>query len=587
MQIYRKLLWFFKEHKRLYIIGLVFLLLTELLQMLPPILIGRTIDIIVGGDLTMTTLLLAVGGLLALYIVMNIFRYGWEVHIFQGSTLLERTLRQKLFSHYMRMDTVFYQKYRTGELMAHATNDLSAVQRVASGGVLMSVDSVVMIVLTVLTMAVVTDWRLTLMGVLPLPLLGIGVFYLVPRIRDAFTRSQEAFSELSNKTQESVQGIKAIKTLGQAQQDTEAFAQKVEETVAINRRVAFLDALFEPLATSVMTISYVVMIVVGGRLVLDQTLTIGQLVSFSMYLGLLVWPMFALGQLFNVLERGNASYDRVANILAQRSSQVVAQDGVTAPVQGDLQIDVDNFAYPDAQQSALQDIHVTVKAGQTLGIVGKVGAGKTTLLQLVLRQFDHYDGQIKVGGHAIQSYHLDTYMPALGYVPQENFLFSTTIRDNIRFADQTTSQERVEAVAQKAALHEDILGLPAQYDTEVGEQGISLSGGQRQRLAIARALIVDPAILILDDALSAVDARTEKAILAALKAERQDKTTIIAAHRLSSVMSADEIIVLDNGRIIERGTHEQLMAANGWYAQMFVQQQLQAALKAELEGEDE
>ncbi|HEY4399452.1 MAG TPA: ABC transporter ATP-binding protein [Lactobacillaceae bacterium] len=585
MQIFQKLWWFFKAHRRLYIVGLVFLFATELAQMVPPALIGHVIDWIVAGQLTPLRLLGALAGLLGLYVVMNAFRYGWETHIFQGSSLLERELRQRLFAHYMKMDTVFYQKHRTGELMAHATNDLSAIQRVAAGGILLSVDSIVMIALTIISMIVVTDWRLTLMGILPLPLLSFGVWQLVPRIRAAFTRSQEGFSELSNKTQESIQGIKAIKTLGQSEQDIAAFAQKVQENVKINRRVAVLDALFDPMATTVMTLSYVAMIVVGGRLVLTNQLTIGQLVAFSTYLGLLVWPMFALGQLFNVLERGNASYERVQKILDEQSSQVIPKNALTTPVSGDLHVQIKHFHYPDSTETALADIDITLRAGQTLGIVGKVGAGKTTLLQLLLRQFDHYDGRIEVGGHLIQDYALDTYMPALGYVPQENFLFSTTIRDNIRFADHTKSQAEVEVVAQKAALHEDILNLPKQYDTEVGEQGISLSGGQRQRLAIARALLVDPEILILDDALSAVDARTEKAILAALKAERQAKTTIIAAHRLSSVMNADEIIVMDGGRIVERGTHATLIALDGWYAKMYAQQQLQAAITAELEGD--
>jgi len=338
----------------------------------------------------------------------------------------------------------------------------------------------------------------------------------------------------------------------------------------------------------VMTISYVVMVTYGGSLVTNQTITIGQLVSFSTYLGLLVWPMFGLGQLFNVLERGNASYMRVQEILAEKSAIIEDESGRETLAHGDVTINIDEFKYPDDETTtALSDVHLTIKAGETLGLVGRVGAGKTTLIKLLLRQFDDYQGNITVGGFDIKQYKLKAYLKAIGYVAQENFLFSTTVLDNIRFADLTKTREEVEAAAKKAAFHDDVLGFPAGYETEVGEHGVSLSGGQKQRLAIARALIVDPEILILDDALSAVDARTEKQILGALKAERQDKTTIIAAHRISSVMNADEIIVFDDGQIKERGTHAELLALNGWYAHMYAQQQLATQLDEQLSAKEE
>ena len=586
MSIFGKLMWFFKAHQRLYILGLSFLFLTEISQMVSPALIGQFTDKVVRRELTFEGLVFYAGGILLFALLMYGFRYAWITHIFQGSALLEKTLRQQLFDHYMAMDTTFYQRHRTGDLMAHASNDLSAIQRVASGGILMLVDSVVVIIFTVASMILVVDWRLTLIGILPLPLLIIGVRYLSPKIRAAFTASQEAFSRLSNKSQESIAGIKAIKTLGQEQQDAAAFEAQVQETIQINKRVARIDAMFGPMATLIMTISYVIMITYGGSLVVNQAITIGQLVSFSTYLGLLVWPMFGLGQLFNVLERGNASYIRVQNILSEKSAVVEKPDAVTTRATGDLVIDVTAFSYPDDDEAnlALEHINFTVKAGETLGIVGRVGSGKTTLLKLLLRQFDDYQGTIKVGGTDIKDYTFAAYLRAIGYVAQENFLFSTTIRDNIRFANIDETQAVVEAAAKKAAFHEDVLALPAGYDTEVGEHGVSLSGGQKQRLAIARALIIDPEILILDDALSAVDARTEKQILQALKADRQGKTTIIAAHRMSSVMNADEIIVFDQGRIKECGTHAELMARDGWYAEMYRQQQLATELEEKLDG---
>lgn len=587
MYIFGKLMWFFRENKRLYVLGLSFLFLTEISQMVSPALIGLFTDTVISRTLTIENLAFYTGGILLFSILMYIFRYAWITHIFQGSALLEKTLRQKLFDHYMKMDTTFYQRHRTGDLMAHATNDLSAVQRVASGGILMLVDSVVVIIFTVISMVLVVGWRLTLVGVLPLPLLVLGVRYLSPKMRDAFTSSQEAFSRLSNKSQESIAGVKAIKTLGQEAEDIADFENQVKDTIQINKHVAFIDALFGPMATIIMTLSYVVMIIYGGSLVINEEITIGQLVSFSTYLGLLVWPMFGLGQLFNVLERGNASYTRVQAILSEKSAIFEEENGVKEAARGDLDMQIVQFTYPDDQDKmpALKDINITIQAGKTLGIVGRVGAGKTTLLKLLLRQFDGYEGAIRVGSVNIKNYTLNAYLKSIGYVAQENFLFSTTVRDNIRFSDVDKSQENVEEAARKASFHEDILSLPEGYDTEVGEHGVSLSGGQKQRLAIARALITNPEILILDDALSAVDALTEKQILNTLRSERQEKTTIIAAHRISSVMNADEIIVLEHGEITERGTHADLVALNGWYAEMYQQQQLVTKIEDKLNDE--
>lgn len=587
MSIFTQLMWFFRANKRLYIYGLSFLFLTEISQMVSPALLGSFTDRVIAREVTPEILLLYAGGILFFAILMYGFRYAWITNIFQGSALLEKTLRQQLFDHYMQMDTTFYQRHRTGDLMAHASNDLSAIQRVASGGILMLVDSLVIIVFTVISMIFVVDWRLTLIGVLPLPLLVIGVRYLSPKIREAFTASQEAFSELSNKSQESIAGIKAIKTLGQESQDVQAFEKEVTKTIKINKRVALIDSLFGPMATVIMTISYVIMMTYGGSLVVSNEITIGQLVSFATYLGLLVWPMFGLGQLFNVLERGNASYMRVQDILMEKSAIVEDIAGIDTLAQGNIKIDIESFVYPDDSdtKNALKNVHIDIKSGETLGIVGRVGSGKTTLLKLLLRQFDHYEGSIKIGNIDIKSYRFGSYLRTIGYVAQENFLFSDTVANNIRFADVNKTQENVELAAKKAAFHEDVLKFPERYETEVGEHGVSLSGGQKQRLAIARALIINPEILILDDALSAVDARTEKQILSALKAERQEKTTIIAAHRMSSVMNADKIIVFEQGEIIESGTHAELMLKQGWYAQMYKQQQLVTTLVSKLDGQ--
>ncbi|CAM3126187.1 ABC transporter ATP-binding protein [Lactiplantibacillus plajomi] len=579
MSIFLKLGWYFRREWKLYSAGVIGLIFTAIIGIIPPRVIGNVVDGINQHRLTARSLTIYLVIIAAAAVGQYLTRFLWRNAIWGGAAGLERTLRERLFWHFMKMDATFYQKYRTGDLMAHATNDLTAVERVAGGGILQFADSIITGGTTLIAMMMLIDWRLTLIAVIPFPLLAVASRYLGKKIHVAFRASQAAFSRLNNKAQESISGIKVIKALGQEKADVADFNDQIDQTIKINRRVNVLDSLFDPAITLIIAVSYAATIILGGIYVSDGVITIGNLVSFITYLGMMVWPMFAVGMLFNTMERGNASYDRVMELLNQQSAIVDSKDGLEQRPHGDLRYAIKQFNYPDDAGTSLQDVHFELKAGQTLGIVGRVGAGKSTIMKLILREFDNYDGQIVYGGHDIKRYALDSYLPAIGYVPQDSFLFSNTIRENIRFADPRVSQETVEAVAAKSDLSGQIATMAEGYDTQVGEEGISLSGGQRQRLAIARALLINPELLILDDALSAVDAETEAQILGNLKAERADKTTIIAAHRLSSVMNADEIIVLDAGRVVERGNHQQLMAQHGWYQQMFDQQQLETKVE--------
>lgn len=574
MGIFKRLAWFFREQRRNYAVGILALFMTSLMNLVPPKVIGSMVDAMNDHAMTARKLILWLGLLLVAAILQFLFRYGWRIHIWGGAATLERTLRTRLFWHFMRMDTTFYQRHRTGDLMAHATNDLNAIQNVAGGGILTLFDSILTGGTTLIAMVLVVDWRLTLVAILPMPLLAVMARKLGTRLHDSFIESQAAFSRLNDKTQESVTGIKVIKTFGQEKEDTADFDQIVDRTIKINRRVNMIDSLFDPTTTLIMGITYLITIVFGGYLVMQHQITIGQLVSFVAYVAALVWPMFAIGRLFNILERGNASYDRVEKLLAEKSAVVEAPKAIKTPATGDIRYAINQFTYPGDDHAALVDVHFTLHAGQTLGIVGRVGAGKSTIFKLLMREFDNYDGVIEFGGYDIRKYSLDALLDAIGYVPQDNFLFSTTVGNNIRFSAYNENAAAVEAAARTSAVHDDILGFPEGYHTVVGEHGVSLSGGQKQRLAIARAVIGGPELLILDDALSAVDARTEEEILEHMQTDRANKTTIIAAHRLSSVMHADQIIVVDGGRIIERGTHDQLLAGHGWYAEMWALQQL-------------
>ncbi|MGY3766570.1 ABC transporter ATP-binding protein [Vagococcus vulneris] len=579
MDVFKKLSWFFKTEKKTYAIGVGSLILVAFIQLLPPRVTGIIVDKISNGTLTAVNLTMWISILVVAAIVVYGLRYLWRTHIWGGAARLEKTMRKRLFHQFTKMDQNFYQKYRTGDLMAHATNDLNAIQNVAGAGILTFADAFITGAITVVAMILFVDWRLTLLALIPFPFLALISSKLGSKLHDAFKESQAAFSKLNDKTQETITGIKVIKTFGQEEAEMKDFQKKINYSIKKNNRVNALDALFDPLIAIVIGVSYVVSIIVGGGFVVNGTITIGQLITFFNYIGMLVWPMFAIGRFFNVLQRGNASYDRVQHLLSEKSSIVEQQDGINVPAKGDLNYKVSSFTYAGDKAPSLQNIEFNLKEGQTLGIVGKTGSGKTSILRLLLREFDQYAGNISYGSHSIKEYQLDALLHSIGYVPQDHFLFSMTVRDNIRFAVPHASQEKVNEFADEAVIHEDILDFPQGYDTMVGERGVSLSGGQKQRISIARALIVEPELLILDDALSAVDAKTEEQILSNLRNKRKNKTTIISTHRLSSVIHADEIIVIDKGRITERGTHEELVALGGWYKKMYDYQQLESKIE--------
>lgn len=575
MGIFKKLAWFFKEEKKNYFIGVSTLVLVAIIQLIPPRIIGMVVDSITNQTLTSEKLILWLAVLVVSAISVYGLRYLWRKHIWGGAARLEKLMRKRLFHQFTKMDQVFYQKYRTGDLMAHATNDLNAIQNVAGAGILTFADAFISGVLTVIAMMFFVDPRLTLIALIPFPLLALLSSKLGNKMHEAFKDSQAAFSKLNDKTQESITGIKVIKTFGQEQEDIEDFEEKIKHSIEKNTKVNNLDALFDPLITLIIGLSYIISIILGGYYVSTGVISIGQLISFFNYIGMLVWPMFAIGRFFNVIQRGNASYDRVSELLNEKSHIVEMTTGIKEPAKGDISFNVDEFIYSGDEEATLKDIHFDLKEGQTLGIVGKTGAGKTTILKLIMREYDNYQGSVAINNHDLQEYTLDALLHSIGYVPQDHFLFSMTVRDNIRFGAPKATQEEVEKIAEEASVHEDILGFSEKYDTMVGERGVSLSGGQKQRISIARALLVQPELLILDDALSAVDAKTEEKILTNLKESRANKTTIISTHRLSSVKHANEIIVIDEGKIIERGTHDELIAMNGWYQKMFDYQQLE------------
>ncbi|MBY0120589.1 ABC transporter transmembrane domain-containing protein [Bacillus sp. S/N-304-OC-R1] len=575
MRVFLDLMWFFKQEKKAYLIGILMLLFVALLQLVPPKVIGIFVDHVKDETLTANTLVLLLGILIGAALLMYVLRYYWRIMIFGSSVKLSKILRNKLYHHFTSMSQSFYQRKRVGDLMAHATNDLQAIQQTAGSGVLTLVDSLATGGFVIIAMAATISWKLTLISLIPMPFMAVLTNWYGTMLHKRFHKAQEAFSALNDKTQESITGIKVIKTFGQEKEDIEDFRRQSEDVVQKNISVARIDSLFDPTISIIVGISFFLSIAFGAKFVISGDITIGELVSFTTYLGLLIWPMLAFGWLFNIVERGRASNDRITALLTEKVDIYDLPDAINSVPSGDIEFNLNQFTYPGAKTPLLADIHFQLKQGETLGVVGRTGAGKTTLLKLLIREFEGYEGVIKFAGIPLNHYQLEKLRSAIGYVPQDHFLFSATVAENIAFTNPSAELEEIYSAARLANIHEDILYFTEGYETVVGERGVSLSGGQKQRISIARALLMDPEVLILDDSLSAVDAKTEEAILSALRQDREGKTTIITAHRLSAIQHANLIIVLDEGRIVQRGTHEQLMNESGWYKDMYLQQQLE------------
>ncbi|WP_203264954.1 ABC transporter ATP-binding protein [Streptococcus uberis] len=582
MSIIKNLWWFFKQEKVPYLIGILSLSLVALLNLIPPKIMGSVIDGITSGHLTKDDLLIQLFWLLLASIAMYVLRYIWRVCIFGTSYRLGRIMRFKLFDHFTRMSPSFYQKYRTGDLMAHATNDINSLTRLAGGGVMSAVDASITAIVTLVTMFFSISWQMTVIAVLPLPLMAYATSRLGRKTHKAFGESQAAFSDLNNKVQESVSGIKVTKSFGYQVQELDSFQSINQKTFQKNIKTMTYDVMFDPLVLLFIGASYVLTLLVGAYMIKAQTITIGNLVTFITYLDMLVWPLMAVGFLFNMIQRGSVSYERIEELLNQESDVKDPENPIKTIQNGQLKYDIKAFQYSD--EETLRDIHFALEKGQTLGLVGQTGSGKTTLIKLLLREYNVTEGSISLNGHLIENYRLKDLRQLIGYVPQDQFLFATSILENVRFGNPDLSVEAVQKATKLSHVYEDILAMPDGFNTLIGEKGVSLSGGQKQRLAMSRAMVLNPEILILDDSLSAVDAKTEFAIIENLKDTRKDKTTIITAHRLSAVVHADIILVMQNGRIIERGRHEDLIQNNGWYAKTYVSQQMEMEVEGDVQG---
>lgn len=577
MRLFTQLSWYFIREWRRYLGAVFLLIIIAILQLLPPKIVGTIIDGVSREHMSNAQLMMWIGVMLLTAIVVYLLRYVWRVLLFGASYQLAVELRQDFYRQLSRQHPGFYLRHRTGDLIARATNDVDRVVFAAGEGVLTLVDSLVMGLAVLVVMSTQISWQLTLLALLPMPVMALVIKRYGDQLHNRFKLAQAAFSSLNDQTQESLTSIRMIKAFGLEDHQSGQFATIARETGQKNLRVARVDARFDPTIYIAIGLSNMLAIGGGSWYVWHGQMTLGQLTSFVMYLGLMIWPMLALAWMFNIVERGSAAWSRIRSLLAEAPA---VEDGnkLLPPERGTLQIAIREFCYPGAQRPSLKHVNVSLKPGQMLGLCGPTGAGKSTLLSLIQRHFDISQGDIRYHGIPLPQLRLDSWRSRMAVVSQTPFLFSDTIANNIALGRPAAGKSDIEQAAKLANVHDDILRLPQGYETEVGERGVMLSGGQKQRISIARALLLDAEILILDDALSAVDGRTEHQILHNLRRWGEGRTIIISAHRLSALTEASEILVMQQGAVAQRGEHVELAATPGWYQEMYRYQQLEAAL---------
>jgi len=578
----RRLSWFFQLRWRTYAVAIGLMTVVSILSTIPPKLIGNTIDDIRSGTLTGADLYATVGWLAGLALLIYVMVYFWITMLFGNSMLLEKVLRGKLLAHMTRMAPSFFQRNSTGQLMALATNDILAIGNTSGYGVMTLVHTLSGATVVVVMMVSFISVKLMLAALIPMPFLSVVISKLGKKVRSRFLEAQAAFGRMNDHALESISGIRVVRAYVQEERDLAAFDRITSEVRDKNRRVSLLNALFQPLIMNIIGLSFSIGIGYGSYLVYDGQITLGELISFNIYLGMLIWPMISFGEFINVLQRGSASVERLDAALEQKSDVVDANDPIEVDIPEQVEMRRLSFTYPTAAQPSLIDVSFRLKRGETLGIVGKTGGGKSTVLKQLLRQYPIDAEKLFISGVPIERISLERVKTWVTYVPQEHLLLSKSIRDNIALGKPDATDEEIDRAVELAFFTQDIAQMPEGLGTIVGENGVMLSGGQKQRLAIARALLIDAEMLLLDDSLSAVDARTESRIIHNIRKERAGKTTVITTHRLSAVSHADWILVLDQGRVIEEGTHEQLILHGQWYKEQWERQQMEASLEEAL-----
>lgn len=580
MKKIRALMKYTKNYRGRYLLGIFFLLIVDISNLVPPKLIGAITDGVSSGNATLDYVVKYIVLIVVLAILVAIGRFMWRIFIVGTSRHVEYDIRKIYFTHLQKLSINFYNKNKTGDLMALATNDLNAVRMALGQGVIMLTDAIVLSITTIIIMLTI-NVRLTLLSLIPLPLVAIVSLKFGTMMHRRFMKVQEVFSKLTDVVQENFSGIRIIKSFVQEEKEYEKFTKQNQHYLNANMNLIKIWGVFQPLIEFISALSFVLLIGIGGISVIRGEISLGEFITFNMYLGNLVWPMMAVGWVINIVQRGFASLERIEKILSEEPD---IYDGNTLPInslRGDIEINDLTFTYPGSNTPALNNINLHIKEGQTLGIIGRTGSGKSTLVNLLVRLYNVEENKIVLNGCDINKVPLEVLRENIGFAPQDAFLFSSNIAENINLAYTKLDMEKVYKSAQDADIYDNIMDFPDQFNTAVGERGVTLSGGQKQRVTIARALIKEPDVLIFDDCLSAVDANTETKILANLKKIMEDRTSIIISHRISAVKDADHIIVMEDGKITEEGTHNELINKQGLYDEIYKKQLLEQQLQKE------
>ncbi|GKX67376.1 ABC transporter ATP-binding protein [Inconstantimicrobium mannanitabidum] len=563
---------FIKEHKVSYTIGVTFMLLTSYIQTLFPKVLGDTIDILKVNNFSNKDVYINIAYIMLIALGTFVTTYAWRNLVIGNARNMECHLREKLFEHFEKLSPEFYNRRKTGDLIAYAINDISAVRMTFGPATAMSINGIVICLISIYSMARAINWKVTLLALLPIPIIVLIMTKIGGIVRKRFKKVQENFASISDRVQENINGIRVIKAYVQEDKEVEKFEVLNEKMSESNLDMIRVSSYVSPLIEICFTISFVLNLIIGGNMVLEGSISLGSFVAFNGYLTMIMSPIISIGRIITIFQRGMASLNRLNEIFDTEIDIKEIEDCVRSSIDGDVEIKDLSFNYPGAEEAVLKDINISIPKGHTLGIVGKTGSGKSTLVNLLLRMYNVPRGKIYFDGVDINDYELKSLRDSFGFVPQDNFLFKASVSDNIKFFKQIYEDEEVIDATKNSCIFDSVMSLNDDFNTVLGERGVNISGGQKQRISISRALIKNPDILILDDSLSAVDTITETKILENLRRLRGNKTSIIIAHRMSAVMEADEIIVLDEGRIVERGTHSELLEKEGIYYDIYKSQ---------------